>query len=319
MVAETMREKIHIIMEETGCDPQEAQTALEQTQYDVARAVRAMGSSLRHIVVLKGKCRLEESSLYGLFLIIANVKNKFLLRLRCVFSYNPVIFEMELPGAWFDFERRLSAVRLAEGSSQTLSQEVEHLLTGKLKLENAEGFFEALKTGDNAEVEKTIREFLSGYFHEAHFGISLLREDLNWDQYRQMKGGWEASSLTQTDSFLSPEVLGPSLTLEVCAEEDPQGLRAKELSAGDVIPCQITDHRDVAQYVARLLGGKSGESLIPLPSPVESVAREEETVKVILRFAPGIVGQMILPAQERVKVVRKKESAWWEKLLVWKD
>src|SRR5262245_43442307 len=119
-------EKVRLVMEETGCDQSQAQVALELARFDVAKAIRAMGSLLRHINVLKGKSRVEGSSLYGLFLLVADVKSSFPMRLRCVFSHNPAVYETDLTAPWYDVERQIYGHRLAEGSQQHLSQELEH-------------------------------------------------------------------------------------------------------------------------------------------------------------------------------------------------
>lgn len=321
MAVETAVEKVRLVMEETGCDQSQAQVALELARFDVAKAIRTMGALLRHINVVKGKCRLDDVSLYGLFLLVADVKSQFLLRLRCVTSYNPALYETPLETPWYEFERKIYSHRLAEGSQQQLSQELEQLCYGRLRLEESKPFFNALGQGRMEEVEQLVRETFSTHFRNARLTLTTFREELNLDQYRQMQdtsqespdSGWNPTLGTQESN------LSPTLALQVAVPGDIQGSEARDLAAGDVIHCQITDTRDIAQYLSRLLGGKSEDEAVAMPATIEAVRREGNDVALQVRFAPGILGEAQLGLRDRVRVVRRRESSWWDRLIPWWD
>lgn len=94
------------------------------------------------------------------------------------------------------------------------------------------------------------------------------------------------------------------------------GVKAKDLYSGDTVYSVITDSRDIGQYLARLLGGKTKDGYVPLTTEVESVGISEEGVKVQVRFTPGIIGVAIVNPEVEVKTLRKKkEYRWWRRVL----
>jgi len=97
---------------------------------------------------------------------------------------------------------------------------------------------------------------------------------------------------------------------------DSEGEKAKDLHNGDVVYSLITDTRDIGQYLARLLGGKTKDGLVHLATEIEEISFTEGMVKLQVRFAPGIIGLTTLKQEIRVKVSKKsKEPVWWQKIL----
>lgn len=103
---------------------------------------------------------------------------------------------------------------------------------------------------------------------------------------------------------------------------DSSGVKAKDLHNGDVVYSLITDTRDIGQYLARLLGGKTKDGVVPLPTEIEEVSYEEETVKLRVHFTPGIIGLAKLNPDLLVKTKlreREKFSSIRQFILVWRQ
>lgn len=103
---------------------------------------------------------------------------------------------------------------------------------------------------------------------------------------------------------------------------DSSGVKAKDLHKGDTVYSLITDTRDIGQYLARLLGGKTKDGVVPLPTEIEEVGYEEEMVKLRVHFTPGIVGLAKVNPDLSVKArlrKRKKLSSIREFILVWRQ
>ncbi len=101
---------------------------------------------------------------------------------------------------------------------------------------------------------------------------------------------------------------------------DSSGVKAKDLHNGDVVYSLITDTRDIGQYLARLLGGRTKEGVVPLPTEIKEVGYEEETVKLRVHFTPGIIGLAKLNPNLLVKAkLRGKEkfSSIREFIFIW--
>lgn len=103
---------------------------------------------------------------------------------------------------------------------------------------------------------------------------------------------------------------------------DSSGVKAKDLHNGDVVYSLITDTRDIGQYLTRLLGGKTKDGVVPLPTEIEEVGYEEEMVKLRVHFTPGIVGlakvNPDLSVKARLRKI-KKLSSIREFILVWRQ
>jgi hypothetical protein len=86
-------DKIQLLMEEASCDRAEAELAMSLVGYDLEKAIRTIGTLLRHIVVVKGKFVEVHQNLHGLLLLIADTRREHFIRARAVVSYNPALFE----------------------------------------------------------------------------------------------------------------------------------------------------------------------------------------------------------------------------------
>ena len=96
------------------------------------------------------------------------------------------------------------------------------------------------------------------------------------------------------------------LLLKITLEQDPAGVLAADLRAGDIVSAQISDPRDIAQYLAKLLGGYSQEGPLAIAAPVEAVEAHsaDATALIRVRFAVGVCGDAEARQDSRMKVVR---------------
>lgn len=315
------KDKVTLLIEETGCDRSEAELALELCGYDLEDAVRAIPRLFQNIVVLKARIRAQSESLYGLLLVILNLKEKSLLRARAVVSYNPAVFASELGQHWFDFEARLYACRLWVGTVQELSQEIELLLTSYFASPEAEVFYK--EGADFAEKEfDVLRAALSAKLG-ASVELNAQQDILDMGQFREVRPRGDAApepgARKRTSHPHSGPGLGPGgmLILRVEFEEGgSSGVLAGSLAAGDLVYAKITDTRDIAQYLGKLFGGHSKEGSAGLLVPVEAIEkREDGTVMIRVRFSAGVCGDLAAAAERSFKAVpRPSNMPWWKKI-----
>jgi hypothetical protein len=86
-------DKIRLLMEEASCDRAEAELAMSLAGFDLEKAIRTIGTLLRHIVVVKGKFVDATQNLYGLLILIADTRRDQFIRVRAVVSYNPALLK----------------------------------------------------------------------------------------------------------------------------------------------------------------------------------------------------------------------------------
>ncbi len=308
-----VEDKIHLLMEETGCDQGEAELALASAGYDLEKAVRTIAGLLRHIVVLKGKFQAPARNLYGLVVLIADTRRGALLRIRAVVSYNPALFETALEGDWYDVERILYAYRLGEGTLQQVSQDLEKLLGDRWSGAEGVRFHVWLRDGETQRIVESGERLVSAYFSGESVSLALVREELNLDQYRRVRREDLPAAAPSAGGA------GESLALKVSLEEDPAGLPAREVVPGDGVRALLTDERDIAQYLSKLLGGRSSEGVKALPAPVESVTSEGEGLRFQVRLSGSVLGLARVKPDARLRVDRREAESWWRRLNPFRD
>lgn len=304
-----MSDKVQLLVEETGCDPKQAELALRLCGYELEKAVKMLPGLIKDIVVFKGKFSLESQGLYGVLLVIVNLKTQSLVRAKAVVSYNPSVYLMPLEEEWFEYEKHLYRCRLWEGSLQGQSQELEQLIV------------QAVTESSPADLTREDFERAFAFFHallskslgsRENLKLLLKKEDLDLGQLQLMKRDLKKPAPASVPS-------GETLVLRVALDADPQGIEASQLKAGDTVAAEIIDPRDIAQYLAKLLGGRNQEGLMPLLAPVESVKAGDkgEGAVVRVRFSSRICGQVSLPSDIRIKVIARGElqepGPWWKK------
>lgn len=299
-----MQENIRLLMEETGCEQGEAELALELAGQDLQKAIRTIESILRHIFALKGKFCFPDENMYGLLLAVINTKTQTILRLRTVVSYNPAIYENSPDTDWYALEKMIFSFRLDEGSIPDFTQDVEQRLH-KFLFARKEIIFKP----DIAVIGSLLEEFFAPKKIESQLGI----EELNLAQFRRLPGGG-ATSDNKTNN-VDPE--SGAVWLEVDLLEDVNGRHVHQLSEGEIILSKIVDTRDIAHYLAHLIGSRRGEEMIPLPAAIRKIGFNENESEIQVYYAPGIMGVARVNKDFRVKVVEAKTSAWWKKIIPW--
>jgi len=304
-----VRDKIELLMQETGCEQGEAELALELCGYEVEKAVAAIPRLFQNIAVLKAKFHDPGETLYGLMLVILNLRDQTLLRARFVVSYNPAVYAGALEQSWFDFEKYLYACRLWDGSLQSVSQELEHHAGSFFAGPDAAPFYSESSDAPEQRGVEALRAMLGRRFDRGHLKLTVQRDVLDMGQFQQL--GSETGRRPRRGRRAIPS---SSLVLRIAVEPQADGLAASELRAGDLVTVTITDNRDIAQYLARLFGPGDGPGSLLVPvEAVETGPKGEVGVRV--RFSLGVCGDVNLPPDIRLKVVRRNAPRpWWKKL-----
>ena len=309
-------DKIELLMEETGCDRGEAELALEMCGFEVEEAVRQIPRLLRDICALKGKFVLPKAGLHGLILAVLNLRTRKLLRVRAILSYDPAVCAVGLDEDWFAFEKHLYGCRLWDGSLPAESLEVEQALAAHFRSAAPEAFARLREMDSEAAAEETARP-LRAHFREPGLSLKLKKDILDLGQFQSLRKAPAPAARRdrQVPRTPPPEDL---LVLKISLEEDPDGVPAGELHAGDLVSAKIVDGRDIAQYLARLFGGLTASGPMPIEAPVEAIESVEGGVLVRARFAVGVAGDGVVPADRRLRAARGAshghgDGSWWRR------
>lgn len=311
-----MKDKIELLMEETGCDRGEAELALEMCGYEVEEAVRQIPRLLNDICALKGKFVRPAHNQHGLFLVVLNLKSRKVLRARAVMSYDPAVCAVELDEDWFGFEKHLYGCRLWDGSLPAESLEVEQRLAAHFRAAEAE-VFDRLRTATVEEATRELSAPLRAHFRDHGLSLRAKKDILDLGQFQSLrKVPVPAARRGKPVSDAPPEE--DLLVLKITLEEDPEGVPASELHAGDMVLARIVDGRDIAQYLARLFGGLTASGPVPIEVPVEAIESSPAGTLARVRFAVGVAGDAVVTADKRLKAERgaahgRADGSWWRR------
>lgn len=312
-------DKIQLLMEEASCDRAEAELAMSLVGFDLEKAIRTIGTLLRHIVVVKGKCVEADQNLHGLLILIADTRREHFIRARAVVSYNPALYETLLAQHWYDFERCIYAARLGEGALQQVSQELERCFLERLESRRAD-FFSALKSADQGEISAVLNDGLAVSFPRG-VQSEFSPEVIDWNQFRRfpLKGEERATpevfALSGDPAVENrPHSSGETLRIQMALVEDAQGPSVGELRVGDRITVTLADGRDIAHYIAKLFGAVNENGARPFDAPVETIQKEEGRIRLHVRLSAGILGLAEAPEGFRVRVIPRESDPWWRRL-----
>jgi hypothetical protein len=310
-----MKDKIKLLMEETGCERGEAELALEMCGYEVEEAVRRIPRLLRDICAIKGKFVLSSENRHGLFLVVLNLKSRALLRSRAVLSYDPAVHAVSVDEDWFDFEKHLYGCRLWDGSLPQESLEVEQALGAAFRGADP-GLFERLRREGSEDAAEAAAAPLRQLFREPRLSVAAKKDILDLGQFQSLRQGPAPAARKPPRTPAPGEDL---LVLKIELEDDAGGTGAGELRAGDMVWARVTDKRDIAKYLARLFGGMADGRPVPFEAPVEAIEAARDGVLARVRFSVGVCGDVELEPGRRVKAARSGatrdagDGTWWRR------
>lgn len=312
-------DKIQLLMEEASCDRAEAELAMSLVGFDLEKAIRTIGTLLRHIVVVKGKFVETTQSLHGLLILIADTRREHFIRARAVVSCNPALYETVLEQHWFEFERCIYAARLGEGALQHVSQDLERSYVDRLEARRAD-FFSALKSSDERDLSGVLNDGLFGSFHhgvQSHF----IPEVIDWNQFRRFPLKGDDRALAEAPppegdiaKESRPHSANETLRIHLALVADEGGTPLSEVREGDQLSVLLSDSRDIAHYLAKLLGALNENGPHPFEAPVETIQKERGRVRLYVRLSAGILGVAEAPEGFLVRRTPRETNRWWQRL-----
>ncbi len=252
-------------------------------------------------------------------------------------SYNPEAYAVSLDKGWFEFEKYLYGCRLWDGSLQAESQEIEHAMTRRFR--DPGGLIERIEEDQSGAGHGWISGIIRASLQGADLQLTLKKEILDLGQFQSLQIGPDSGSRLSKRDLRSPPRQEEPLVLRITLDEEENGVLAGKLRAGDVVSARVIDSRDIARYLARLLGGSSDEGPAPIAARIEAIEAEgaawwgqsgvesrrkgtsarkaPDNLLVRVRFAPGVCGDASLSRKATLKVLdqsqAREESSWWRR------
>jgi len=294
---------IKLLIEETGCDENEAMLALSAAGGDIEKAITDIGFILRHITVFKIKLILAQKNIYGLASIAVNTKTNEILRFSGVFSRDPATYEISYDTDWFSFEKKIFSERLKSGALENFTHDFE---------ENFKLYAEQALTELRSSEADDIKIVVKSFFHPEQAEVKVEAEELNLTQFKKLPDfNIHKNEFTHTGYDLG------FIKLEVELMEDDKGKPASHIIEGDTVLSLITDKRDIAHYLAHLLGGAKDGIMTPMPAIIKKIVAKDRDLEVYVHYAHSITGVAKIDSFAKLKVIENAGKPWWKKIVPW--
>ncbi|MDR3244290.1 MAG: hypothetical protein LBT79_06025 [Elusimicrobiota bacterium] len=292
---------IELLIEETGCEQNEAEVALSLSNGNLKEAINKVTVFLKVISAFKIKIIFPQESVYGLMNIVINKKLLKILRFNIVFSYNPAIYEISSAMDWFSFEKALFSARLSEGAMEDYTKSIQEPLMKYIEEE-----LQYLRLPSQT--------IIGDFFAPLIVNADIISEELNLAQFKKIPEEEPKRIGDSSNNYKDYAVL--KLEAEIC--QDLQGCAAQNLAAGNTVLSLITDTRDIAHYLIHLIGGYQNGTLNQIPAPVKEIIFGEDNVEIYLQYTPSVIGYAKVKKDFCVKVMSTiKPVPIWKRFLPW--
>jgi hypothetical protein len=293
------KDRLQLLIEETGCEQAEAEIALSLSG-SIEKAIYTIGLFLKFITIFKIKLIFPKENIYGLIHIAVNMKAHDILRFSMIFSRNPGIYEISANIDWFSFEKAIFSARLDAGAMENYTQTIEENL--KLHMQ------QSVKK-NNVISKKEISTMIKNFFQPVIAEMEIVNEELNLTQFKKLPD----YNIKQNKISFAGYDLG-FVKLDVKILKDFNGKLAEKISERDTVLSIITDKRDIAHYLAHLIGGRKNGIMIPLPAMVKKIYSKNNNFEIHLHYAPSITGFAKIKSGIKLKVLETKSQLWWKKI-----
>ena len=307
VMAEEVEDKVASVMSQAQVGREDALKALDKTDGDVGRAVEFIKSSERNISIIKGRFSAPSAEYKGGFLVIIDAASKEIERIIVtVFRLNDEKFSADINEPWTAFQETLYSLKLSESEMFETAQKLHTFLERDILRNNLDLVIDAGRSGNRSHLNLLFGGWIKDIIYDESLSAETEVESIIHDDYRRREA--ERSKRTQpppeteADTPRKAKKVTAALTAELII--DPTGGRPiGDLKAGDLVLTRITDGRDVARYIAQLIGGRRGDEIVPVAARIESInVGSSGRYTVTAKLGEGLVARMIGESKMKVRM-----------------
>lgn len=301
----------------TGCDRALAGMLLKFTGWDLEGARRIIEAVPKDICALKLKFITQITGFFGALFMSYDEKKRVIKRFIAVITDDKDIGRIDVEKQWTEFEEELYSHARTKKIDGLKVDQLKKRMTGDdfiSKLANV------LKVGRPVKKEllnSILVDELYNIFTDTNIAVKFDIEMTDAFELNKGKGISQAGNADGEE--LNPDEVDAEMEKQDQREKmeqslivltvDPvlspvSGTNIQDLEFGDEIQVRISDEREIADYLAELLGAKVDSIRVPIFTKIIEV-KELETgdLGVFTQFGPGILGMFKVP--EDVKIATR--------------
>lgn len=305
------------LIQKTGCDRALAVMLLRFTGGDLGGALRILEAVPRDVFAVKMKFITQATGFLGAFFFCFDQKAGEIKRLIGVVSEDREIGKIDVGEHWMDYENRLYGYATSKKIEGSKIEQVKRRLQGGAFLSRTAGLLRVGRPVNREALNNLFLDELHNVFADTNIAVKFDIEmtdafemnkgrDVEEEETEQLKPEEVDREIDRREERAHNETL---LLLKVDPVLSPvSGLEVRDLEFGDEIQVRITDDRDIADYLAELIGAKVDAVRVPVYSKVvDSKELEGGYMGVFTQFGPGIMGTFRVPEDARV-VCRREQG-----------
>ena len=292
------------LIDETSVDPQLAKSMLIFTGGDVEGAKMILSTFEKNIGCLLIKFSLQSTKAYGLSIILFNLNQAKLEKFYCTVSENQEISSIDLLKDVKEIKQvinytpnnpEFAYISTALETKISSPQYLEKLINA-CKTKSTESLYEYLINFFGAILNEITTEsniiFKFRYETMDPFAMGKIISDAIKDEN-------EKDTSTQSDNQKDSNIQAQTASIGyIVLECEPiyspiKGIDVSLLQEGDYIKVKISDDREIAQYLGRLLEASEDNNQYINAKINSKEMLDENLFKIIVEFGPGILGKII--------------------------
>jgi len=299
------------LIEETGIDPKLAKSLLIFTGGDVEGAKKIISSFEKNIGCLVVKFALNSIKAYGLIILLINLHQNKIEKMYLTISDNSQLMSVDLLK---DVNEIKQLIRVTEVTSDFIY--IIKALEDKLNnVKYLEKLYPILKSTNQEHFSDAIINFFSALINEitTEVNIVIKHRYTQIDPFEMGKiiaeGSEEIADESQNnqnneekkESFSNNQLSFIELECEPIYSPI-KGIDVGILQEGDFLKVRISDDREIAQYLSKLLINIEEQNTDGINAKI--ISKEnlyENLVKFVVEFGPGILGKVICGTDVKIE------------------
>jgi len=313
------------LVDEMKCDSNLASMLLRFTGWDIEGAKRILEAVPKDIFILKAKFITQLTGYYGAFFFSYDEKEKAIKRILTVISDDKEIGRIDIEKNWKAFEselcnyaktKKVDGVKIDQFNKRINARDFKEKISNVLK--NG-------KKVNNEALNNILIDELYNNFMDTNIA---LKYDIEMENVFEVNKAQNVEGIDYEGNAIETEDIDKELENRRAKKKDKSlivlkvdpvlspvnGVSINGLEFGDRIQVRITDERDIADYLAELLGGKVGSIRIPIFTKIVEIKHlESDNIVVLTHFGPGIMGMFKVLSDVKLvtdeRTEGKKEAA----------
>jgi len=258
-------------------------------------------------LILKGRIKAVETSVYGLFIIFFDENTRSVDRLSVVASHYSSLFDMDPKSPWYILEENLLDLKWKGDIAINVSLDLQNYLENVLSQDRGNELYSFTKGKDRTKIETLLQAVLIKPLSDRNIIIDVDSEVASKESIRAVREERQRKKVSLSDKKQYPETIavpikGADIVDAYLVLAPVSGIPIQELTIGDRIMVKISANSTLGNYYIDSFGARVDGNIIPVAAEVIDIDRGKDKEYIILcKLDENVYGKIIETEQVMVK------------------